>query len=395
MKALAIASLCLSPLPALAQDYRLPLELGGSLGAPYVTAYRDHDGGSGLQDWSCGRQTYNGHRGTDIGIGGFPAMDAGSRWVVAAAEGVVATAVDGCFDRCTTGGCDCGAGFGNYVKVTHPDGKSTFYGHLMRGTVQVQPGDQVSCGARLGRVGSSGNSTGPHLHFEPRYASNVSDDPFAGSCSGPTSFWVSQGAYDDLPATTCEGGAPPPPPPPQEGELKGVVWDLAVTAGPSDPGSRRIAGAQVEILGGAAAVARAEDAFWSFRLAPGSYTVAAEAPGYRRAERQVVVAAGQETWASLGLEPTAPPPPPPPPPEAGQPVAVEIVGPDREVALERAPPAVAPAVPAEPVEESGGCACAAPRRGTGDAARIALLLAVIVSGSRRSWPARRRSSRPG
>src|SRR5688572_25460225 len=77
-------------LNALAQEYRLPLELpGANQTQPYVTAYRDHAGGGGLQDWNCGTDTYNGHRGTDIGIGGFPVMDAGSRWVVAAADGEV------------------------------------------------------------------------------------------------------------------------------------------------------------------------------------------------------------------------------------------------------------------------------------------------------------------
>lgn len=189
--------------PALGQQYRFPLLKPGSGTQPYITAYRDH-AASGLKDWNCGTKTYDGHKGTDIGIGGFAVMDAGSRQVVAAGDGTVAAAIDGCFDRCTSGACGCGGGFGNYVKITHADGKSTYYGHLMNGSVAVSAGQSVKCGQVLGKVGSSGNSTGPHLHFEPRYSNNVSDEPFSGPCGGSTSFWVSQGAYLGLPAEQCQ-----------------------------------------------------------------------------------------------------------------------------------------------------------------------------------------------
>jgi hypothetical protein len=200
--------------PALyAKEYRLPLELPASGTQPYITAYRDHDSSSGLKDWSCGTKTYDGHKGTDIGIGSFPVMDSGSRNVVAAADGVVSATVDGCYDRCTSGACECGGGFGNYVKIVHADGKSTYYAHLMKGSLAVSKGQEVKCGQLLGKVGSSGYSTGPHLHFESRYSNNVSDDPYAGACSGSTSFWKAQGSYLGLPADECGAPSPPPPPP--------------------------------------------------------------------------------------------------------------------------------------------------------------------------------------
>lgn len=290
-----------------AQEYRFPSELPASGTVQYITAHRDLKDGAGIEDYACGSNAYNGHRGTDIGIGGFAVMDAGSRWVVAAAEGEVTAAVDGCFDRCTSGQCECGGGFGNYVKVTHPDGKSTYYGHLMRGSVRVTTGEHVTCGQRLGKVGSSGHSTGPHLHFEPRYANNVSDDPYAGACGGPISFWVTQGAYDALPGEQCAGGAPPPV---EAGTVKGVLWNLGVTTGPNDAGNVRVVGGHVTADDGTTTSARAGDGYWALSLPAGSHRITAEMEGFLPTSRDVTVSAGQVAWASMGLEPEDGAPPP-------------------------------------------------------------------------------------
>ncbi|RZJ32096.1 MAG: M23 family metallopeptidase [Brevundimonas sp.] len=62
-------------------------------------------------------------------------------------------------------GYDAG-GYGRFIEVRHPNGMSTLYGHLSR--VDVASGDVVSPGQRIGLVGSTGRSTGPHLHFEVR-----------------------------------------------------------------------------------------------------------------------------------------------------------------------------------------------------------------------------------
>jgi murein DD-endopeptidase MepM/ murein hydrolase activator NlpD len=62
------------------------------------------------------------------------------------------------------------SGYGNYVTINHGDGTATTYAHLSY--VDCYEGQTVSAGERIGRVGSTGASTGPHLHFE--YAINGS-----------------------------------------------------------------------------------------------------------------------------------------------------------------------------------------------------------------------------
>ncbi|MCY4045576.1 MAG: M23 family metallopeptidase [Cellvibrionales bacterium] len=53
----------------------------------------------------------------------------------------------------------------NYIKVLHDDGTYAVYAHILQGTAEVKPGDTVIQGQKLARAGSSGYSTGPHLHF--------------------------------------------------------------------------------------------------------------------------------------------------------------------------------------------------------------------------------------
>lgn len=58
------------------------------------------------------------------------------------------------------------AGYGRFIEVRHPNGMTSLYGHLSR--VDVHSGQILGEGARIGLVGSTGYSTGPHLHFEVR-----------------------------------------------------------------------------------------------------------------------------------------------------------------------------------------------------------------------------------
>ena len=57
-----------------------------------------------------------------------------------------------------------GNGYGNYVVINHGYGYETLYGHQYR--VKVKPGERVKRGEQIGWVGSTGKSTGPHVHYE-------------------------------------------------------------------------------------------------------------------------------------------------------------------------------------------------------------------------------------
>ena len=98
------------------------------------------------------------HNGVDLG-GGMGAT------VVAARDGTVVSVVTSCHPSSSWG---CGGGFGNYVTIAHAGGMATIYAHLA--SVSVSVGQQVSAGQGVGGVGNSGNSYGPHLHFETREA---------------------------------------------------------------------------------------------------------------------------------------------------------------------------------------------------------------------------------
>ncbi len=178
---------------ASATELRRPFDSSIGLGYGY-----DHNGGAaGCTDYACqyNGKCYDGHKGSD-----FP-LPYGTV-VRAAANGTVTYVSQGCPDvgfYCS----QCGGGYGNYVRVQHADGKLTYYAHLKNGSIAVSNGQSVSCGQKLGESASSGCSTGYHLHFEVR-VSGVANDPYTGGCSGPVSYWVSQGPYSGTPSASCE-----------------------------------------------------------------------------------------------------------------------------------------------------------------------------------------------
>ena len=65
------------------------------------------------------------------------------------------------------------SGYGNLVRIKHTNGLETYYGHMSK--YLVDSGDIVRAGELIGYGGSTGRSTGPHLHFETRYLGQAFD----------------------------------------------------------------------------------------------------------------------------------------------------------------------------------------------------------------------------
>jgi murein DD-endopeptidase MepM/ murein hydrolase activator NlpD len=163
--------------------------LAGQDGRDWViNNYVDLDPTGGMRDYTgasgSAAKTLNGHLGIDIDVPNFRWMDGGVSTVHAVASGVVTTVRDTEPDRNTS----C-TGTANVVLVRHADDLTAIYGHLKKGSATVSVGQQVSAGAVLGVVGSSGCSTAPHLHFELRDAANAVVDPFRnGLWAAPPSY---------------------------------------------------------------------------------------------------------------------------------------------------------------------------------------------------------------
>ncbi|MDR2207093.1 MAG: peptidoglycan DD-metalloendopeptidase family protein [Flavobacteriaceae bacterium] len=175
-------------------------------GTPYneiwgISNYVDHDATGQIRDYNCGQKTYNGHAGVDIYTFpfGWYQMDNNQSEIVAAAPGVIVAKMDGQYDR----RCQMSNLVWNAVYLQHADGSVTWYGHMKEGSLTTKNiGDSVAAGEFLGIVGSSGNSTGPHLHFEVYNSNNQLVDPytaFVGPCytspSDTDSWWQTQKPY--------------------------------------------------------------------------------------------------------------------------------------------------------------------------------------------------------
>ncbi|NMG01137.1 M23 family metallopeptidase [Aromatoleum toluolicum] len=99
----------------------------------------------------------------------------------------------------------------NEVRIRHADGTIGVYAHLAHGGVQVYPGQRVAAGEQIGLVGSTGYSSGPHLHFVVQQVVRNGDD--LGMASIPFRFYV---------------GNPPVPFHPKSGAL--IVADYSSSA---------------------------------------------------------------------------------------------------------------------------------------------------------------------
>lgn len=185
--------------PAAARHSAQPRAYGTATPYPFVpiagTEWQDrfvnnfvdlNTGSPGILDWDCTDFTYDGHTGHDIDLRSFGEQDVGVP-VFAALDGTVTATHDGEFDRNTS----MSGQPANYVILYHGGTHYSWYWHLRKNSVAVSVGQIVRAGTQLGLAASSGNSTGPHLHFESRL-NNTWFEPSAGSCRAGGSGWVSQ-----------------------------------------------------------------------------------------------------------------------------------------------------------------------------------------------------------
>jgi murein DD-endopeptidase MepM/ murein hydrolase activator NlpD len=208
---------------------------GGTIGAPYC---------------------YGKHKGTDFMlIGGFDQMDNGTNYIVAAADGRVTTLKDKYYDRChlTAGASDNDPGIdvtcdgqngdasdggsfdANEIVINHGFGTTdkryavtSRYLHIKQGSARVELGQFVRCGQVIAEIGSSGNSSAPHLHFEVTHDGQIVD-PYKGLYSWQR-YWTAQSVGErELPGVTCQD------PKDRYGDIK--YWaDLKVVALPHSLG---------------------------------------------------------------------------------------------------------------------------------------------------------------
>ncbi|KRD96319.1 peptidase M23 [Bosea sp. Root381] len=160
---------------------RLELPIACEIGQScFVQNYVDADPGPASRDHQCGSLSYDDHNGTDFRLPTMAAQRAGVD-VLAAAPGRVLRRRDGVADvsvneigRAAVKGSECG----NAVVIEHADGWETQYCHMARGSLRVDVGDRVEARQPIGRVGLSGLTEYPHLHFILRHRGRIVD-PFA------------------------------------------------------------------------------------------------------------------------------------------------------------------------------------------------------------------------
>jgi murein DD-endopeptidase MepM/ murein hydrolase activator NlpD len=112
------------------------------------------------------------------------AMPIGEK-ILAVNKGIVADARD---DFSIGGAADYFLDKANHVTIMHDDGSYAIYAHILHGSLNVALGQRVEVGQVLARIGNTGYSTGPHLHFVIRYNSGK------GVYSAPFKFMTEKGA---------------------------------------------------------------------------------------------------------------------------------------------------------------------------------------------------------
>ena len=134
--------------------------------APSAAGYISPLSGKSKANITTGYYGYSGHTGVDFACSSGTPIHAVKSGTVVISEAL----------KYSNGNY---RSYGEYIVIDHGDGTMTLYGHGSPGTRQVSVGQSVSQGQQIMSVGSTGNSTGPHLHFEVR---------IGGKCVNPTPY---------------------------------------------------------------------------------------------------------------------------------------------------------------------------------------------------------------
>jgi murein DD-endopeptidase MepM/ murein hydrolase activator NlpD len=166
-----------------------------------VSNFVDHNANypNQIQDWNCGTRSYDlssgyNHSGIDIFTWPFSQyqQEHDLAEIVAAIGGTIIGKDDGYPDH----SCAMANQQWNAVYIQGNDGNTYWYGHMKKNSLTSKAiGQTVAQGEKLGIVGSSGNSTGPHLHLEIYDAQNNLLDPYEGDCNQVSSMWQNQKPY--------------------------------------------------------------------------------------------------------------------------------------------------------------------------------------------------------
>lgn len=194
MRLILICLLTSAACTSVATELQFPVECKPGTGCE-IQNYVDVDPSEISRDYTCGTRTYNGHNGTDIRIPSMQVQQLGVH-VLAAASGRVVRARDGVPDlsvRTRGAGAVEGQECGNALVIDHGGGLETQYCHMAESSLRVRPGQDVTAGEPIGRIGLSGLTEYPHLHFIVRERGRIVD-PFArdappGACGRESSMW--------------------------------------------------------------------------------------------------------------------------------------------------------------------------------------------------------------
>ena len=157
-------------------DHQSPLDPGDGMLTHYTGDNRPGTMYSCSLEYTC----YDGHEGIDFSVG---LNGSNGQRILAAADGQVVFA-----------GWDEPSnpedGYGLLVSIRHSNGYTTSYGHLS--AIIIKLGQHVTAGQEIGTVGSSGNSSGAHLHFHVRNNANRLVDPFGWTGKYPDPWAAAQ-----------------------------------------------------------------------------------------------------------------------------------------------------------------------------------------------------------